>query len=234
MRCSRWFKYVAVLALCNFSACAHRTAEETLPTPPVASTPDALASLYDCVTGILETRPRALYWVHPLQGTEGAYVTTSFHWDTIRKYSGHEVIIFTRNQAAYYWMPGAKPDATGEVALGTYPVEATLPGKGNRRVGLYFEKRHPTAFVLVQQENAPKPGLAQISPRPLPPEYIAAELHELAWLGIQFFVHELLAGGTRAQTTELLRNATFLGSCRNHSPRLDTSLGELKDLLESP
>jgi hypothetical protein len=221
------------LALC-LGACAHRgpAPEPELPqTPDLA--PDKLGRLFDCVVALQRKDPGALYWVAPLQGAEGYFVTTQFHYSFTRKYSGHEIAIFSRDRAAYYWMPGAQPDATGFVPDGRYRVDAELPDH-SRAVRLTFEKRAPAAFVLLRQ--GPEPAgttdpVQRILPRPLDVSIIKEDLHELAFYGVNFYAQALRSDALHDQVVPALADSSFVASCRGITARLDTALSGFTEAL---
>src|SRR6185369_964911 len=93
---------VLAMALC-LSACAHG-AEVPVGTPDgPEGTPGLdgarVGKLFDCVVALQRKSPESLYWVAPLKEAEGYYVTTQFQHVPIRKYSGHEIVIFSKERA---------------------------------------------------------------------------------------------------------------------------------------
>src|SRR5690242_6839775 len=91
--------------------------------------------LFDGFALLQRRSPASLHWVHPLAGIEGAYVTARFQHPVLHRYSGHEIVMFTRERGSYYWMPGARRNATGHVPLGSYLVDAELAeGDGSVRL----------------------------------------------------------------------------------------------------
>lgn len=221
------------LAVC-LGACAHL---EPVPEPEPEQTPDLapdkLGRLFDCVVALQRKNPGALYWVSPLQEAEGYFVATQFHYSFTRKYSGHEIMIFTRDRAAYYWMPGAQHDATGFVPNGRYRVDAELPDH-SRAIRLTFEKRSPTAFVLLRQ--GPEPDgttgpMQRILPRPLDVSIIKEDLHELAFYGVNFYAQALRSDALRDQMVPALADPSLVASCQGITARLDTALAGLTDAL---
>lgn len=238
----------SALTIGAMAACAHApsppasapaaaaSAPATEPEPELPQTPDLtpdkLGRLFDCVAALQHQQPASLYWVSPLEGTDGLFVTTQFHYSFTRKYSGHEIAIFSRDRAAYYWMPGAQHDATGFVPMGRYRVDAELPDH-SRALRLAFEKRSPTAFVLLHQgaDDATGTGPVQrISPRPLPVEIINEDLHEMAFFAVTFYAQALRAHGLRSALLPSVTPASF-ASCRNLTQRLDTALAGLDDAV---
>jgi hypothetical protein len=224
---------VLALAVC-LGACAHVTPEPEpeLPQTPEL-TPDKVGRLFDCVVALQHKSPGSLYWVSPLQDAEGSFVATEFHYSFTRKYSGHEIVIFSRDRAAYYWMPGAQHDATGFVPNGRYRVDAELPDH-SRAVRLTFEKRSPTAFVLLQQGGEPEgtTGTVQrVLPRPLDVSIIKEDLHEMAFFGVAFYAQALRTEALRGQLLSALADRSFAAACRNLTGRLDTALAGLDDAL---
>src|ERR1044071_6586240 len=107
-----------------------------------------VAKLFDSFALLQERCPASVHWVHPLPGIHGTYVTTRFEHPVLHRYSGHEIVIFSRERGSYYWMPGARRNATGHVPLGSYLVDAEL-ADGGGSVRLRLDKRHPGAFVRV-------------------------------------------------------------------------------------
>ncbi|WP_095982232.1 hypothetical protein [Melittangium boletus] len=186
--------------------------------------------MFDCFAHLQRRSPESLYWVSPLEGAEGYFITTQFQHQPIRMYSGHEVVIFSKERSTYYWMPGAEHDATGAVALGSYQVEAELPEPG-KTVRLRLEKRHPTAFVLVGQGDASAGPTQRIHARKLLDWIINEELHELAHDSLNFQLQWLRSGGSREQVASVMADGAVASSCRNISLRLDTALGLLEDAL---
>jgi hypothetical protein len=221
------------LAVC-LGACAHVTPEPDPEVPQTPDlTPDKFGKLFDCVVALQRKSPGSLYWVSPLQEAEGYLVTTQFHSSFTRKYSGHEIEIFSRDRAAYYWMPGAQHDATGFVPNGHYRVDADLPDH-SRALRLTFEKRSPTAFVLLRQGPEPEgtTGTVQrVLPRPLDVSIIKEDLHEMAFLGVNFYAQALRSEALRGQVVSELADLSFAASCRGITTRLDTALASLEDAL---
>src|ERR1043165_1171264 len=130
-----------------------------------------VAKLFDSFALLQERCPASVHWVHPLPGIHGTYVTTRFEHPVLHRYSGHEIVIFSRERGSYYWMPGARRNATGHVPLGSYLVDAKL-AEGGPAMRLRLEKRHPTAFVLAPSSAADRDHdttVHGIVPRPLPP-----------------------------------------------------------------
>jgi hypothetical protein len=171
--------------------------------------------------------------VAPLKEAEGYYVTTQFQNVPIRKYSGHELVIFSKEHAAYYWMPGAEHDATGLVPPGVYRVEAELPEPG-RTVHLHLDKRHPAAFVLVSQGVEPEGTVQRILPRQLPEWIVNEELHDLAHDSLNFQLQALRSGVLREQVASWMADGSVASNCRNISQRLDTVLGLIEEELATP
>lgn len=194
---------------------------------------ERLGVLFDCFVTLQSKLPESLYWVSPLREAEGHYVTTQFHHAAIRHYSGHEVVVFSREHSAYYWMPGARPNATGFVPPGVHRVELRLP-ESDRTVRLRFDKRHPTAFVLAHQGAEQEGPVQPVFPRPLPAPVINEELRELVYASLNFQVQALRAGVLRDRVASTMVDGTVAAACRNLSPRLDTVLGLLEDELASP
>jgi hypothetical protein len=232
-----WLPPALAFALC-LGACAHaRPAAVAEPEPELPQTPDLtpdkLGRLFDCVAALQHKSPESLYWVAPLQDADGLFVTTQFHYSFARKYSGHEIAIFSRDRAAYYWMPGAQHDATGFVPDGQYRVDAELPDH-SRAVRLTFDKHAPAAFVLLRQgaEPAGTTGAVQrVLPRPLPVTIIKEDLHEMAFLGVTFHAQALRSQSLRDPMLPALADRSFARSCRNITQRLDTALAGLDDAL---
>jgi hypothetical protein len=231
----------AALTIGCAAACAHAppisaSAPATEPEPALPQTPDLtpdkLGRLFDCVAALQRQQPASLYWVSPLEGTDGLFVTTQFHYSFTRKYSGHEVAIFSRDRAAYYWMPGAQHDATGFVPMGHYRVDAELPDH-SRALRLTFEKRSPTAFVLLQQGSDDATATApvkRILPRPLPVEIIQEDLHEMAFFALTFYAQALRADALRDALLPAVTPGSFT-PCRKLTQRLDTALAGVDDAL---
>ena len=228
------------VALC-VGACAHVKEAEVKGTPGSTSgqeeagvkgtpglTADRVGRLFDCFTLLQRKSPESVYWVSPLQEAEGYFVTTQFHHSPSRMYSGHEIVIFGKDRAAYYWMPGALPDATGFVANGVYRVDAELPDH-SKTVRLRLEKRHPTAFVLLQ--DGLDGAVQRISPRPLDPVVTREELHDLAYYSLIFHAQALQLDGARSQVATRLADRTVIAACRNITPMLDTVAGYIEDKL---
>jgi hypothetical protein len=224
------------IALC-VSACTHlaKTPEGTpdgpLGTPGLGE--GRVGKLFDCFATLQRKSPESLYWVSPLKEAEGYYVTAQFQHLPVRMYSGHEIIIFSKELAAYYWMPGAEHDATGSVPQGFYRVEAELPEPG-RTVRLRLDKRHPSAFVLEGQGAEPEGTVQRILPRKLLEWIINEELHELAHDSLNFQLQALRSGLPREQVASVMDDGSVASSCRNISPRLDTAVGLLEDALAAP
>jgi hypothetical protein len=218
-------------------ACAHG-GETPVGTPDGPEGTPGLESarvgkLFDCVATLQRKSPESLYWVSPLKEAEGYFVTTQFQNVPIRKYSGHEIVIFSREHAAYYWMPGAQHDATGFVPNGVYRVEAELPEPG-RSVHLRLDKRHPTAFVLENQGTEPEGTVQRIFPRQLPEWVVNEELHDLAHASLNFQLQALRSGALREQVAAWMADGSVASNCRNISQRLDTVLGLLEEELAAP
>ncbi|WP_095987025.1 hypothetical protein [Cystobacter fuscus] len=216
------------------SACAHlESAPEGTPDGPLG-TPGLgegrVGKLFECFALLQRKSPESLYWVSPLEEAEGYYVTTQFQHLPIRMYSGHEIVIFGKESATYYWMPGAEHDATGSVPLGLYRVAAELPEPG-RTVHLRLDKRYPTAFVLVGQGAEPEGSVQRVLPRKLLEWIINEELHELAHYSLNFQLQALRSGLPREQVAAVMADGSVASSCRNISPRLDTALGLLEGAL---
>lgn len=233
---TRTISAVVALAVVCLGACAH-LAPAPDPEPEPEQTPDLapekFGKLFDCVAGLQRKNPGALYWDSPLQDAEGYFVLTQFHYSFTRKYSGHEIEIFSRDRAAYYWMPGAQHDATGFVPFGRYRVDAELPDHA-RVIRLTFEKRSPTAFVLLQQGPEPEGAAGpvhRILPRPLPVSILKEDLHELAFFGVNFYAQALRSDALRDQVLPALADRSFLASCQGITARLDTALTGLADAL---
>jgi hypothetical protein len=204
---------------------------EVLPPEPPATSPEEIGRLYDCFVALEERSPDALGWVTRVQ--PGTFLATEFHWEPIRKYAGHEVELFDRAGAAYYWMPGAMPNATGYVPKGVYTVAVDLPHAPGR-VQLKLEKRYPTAFVLLA--HGPDEGAAMhLAAQPLDPAVFAAELRELADFGLVAELQALGAEATRAAARQRLADGKALAACRGLAPRLDTAIGRIEtELRVSP
>jgi len=189
--------------------------------------------VFDAFALLQERSPASLHWVHPLPGIERAYVTTRFQHPVLHRYSGHEIVIFTRDRGSYYWMPGARHDATGHVPLGSYLVNAELAG-GRASVRLRLEKRHPTAFAWVPTSAAdrdPHTAAHRILPRPLPAGALHEELSALLETSLTFQLQATHAGVLQPQVIALMADGAVTRACRGISPRLDTLLGSLEDAL---
>lgn len=229
---------ISALAIAlSMSACTH-VAESPLGVPDgPPGTPGLdgarVGRLFDCVAALQRKSPESLYWISPLKDAEGSYVATQYQHLPARKYNGHEIMIFSKDHAAYYWMPGAEHDATGNVPLGVYRVEAELPEPG-KTVRLRLEKRHPAAFVLQRQGAEPEGPVQRILPRKLLDFLINEELHELAHDSLNFQLQALRSGLPRAQVAPVLADGSVASSCRGISLRLDTALGLLEDELATP
>lgn len=195
----------------------------------------SVRKLFDGFALLQRRSPAALHWVHPLPSIEGTYITTRFQHPVLHRYSGHEIVIFTRERGSYYWMPGARRDATGHVPLGSYLVDAEL-AEGGGSIRLRLEKRHPAAFVLVPP-SATNGDLHEpthrIVPRPLPPGVLPEELHALVEIGLIFQLQALHAGVLHPQVIALMADGAVATACRSISPRLDTLLGLIEDALSS-
>lgn len=228
------------ISLC-MSACTHVQPVQEEEEPPNIFTPglggERVGRLFECVSTVQRKNPASVHWVHPLEEAPGYFVTTQFDWVRIRMYSGHEIVVFGKEKAGYYWMPGAEHDATGLVPNGTYRVDGESPEPG-KMMHLRFEKRHPTAFVLLEQGSAlaaKKDEMARpISPRPLPYEWVAEEMHEIAYHGLNFYVQALRSESLRGQVAPLLADRALFNACRDVSARLDTVLGRIEDELATP
>ena len=191
--------------------------------------------LFDGVTLLQERSPASLHWVHPLPGIKGTYVITRFQHAVLHRYSGHEIVIFTRERGWYYWMPGARHDATGHVPLASYVVDAELAEVGGS-MRLRLEKRHPTAFVLAGPGAADHDGnttVHRILPRPLPPGVLHEELSALLETSLTFQLQAVHTGVLRPRVIALMADGAVAMACRGISPRLDTLLGLLEDALAS-
>ena len=230
---SRFFVLSAAICI---GACAH--AEKPAPgaAEGQASTTVSGADsgkLFDCFATLHGRNTETLAWVLPLDGAEGYFVTTELHYEPIRKYSGHEVVIFDRKGAAYYWMPGALPDAMGFVPEGVYVIDAELPGGQGKAVRLRLEKRYPTAFVLLEQGAAlaSADDVQRPPPQTLDHEIFVAELHELAHQSLGFLAQELRSAALRSLATERLADGAIVAACEKLSPRLDTLLERIADEL---
>ena len=192
-----------------------------------------VGKLFDGVALLQERSPASLHWVHPLPGIRGTYVTTRFQHTVLHRYSGHEIVIFTRERGSYYWMPGARHDATGHVPLASYVVDAEL-AEGGGSVRLRLEKRHPTAFVLAPPGAADRDRNAtvhRILPRPLPPGVLHEELSALLETSLTFQLQALHTGVLRPRVIALMADGAVTAACRGISPRLDTLLGLIGDAL---
>jgi len=112
-------------------------------------------------------------------------------------------------------------------------VDAELPDH-SRAVRLTFEKRSPTAFVLLQQGAEPEgtTGTVQrVLPRPLDVAIIKEDLHEMAFFGVAFYAQALRSESLRDQLLPTLADRSFAAACRNLTGRLDTALAGLDDAL---
>lgn len=140
--------------------------------------------LYECVAGLYRTNPKSLPWIHPIPHAPGYFLLTEMRSTIAQKYSGQELVIFDRDHAVYYWMPGAGPDATGDVPLGNYRVLTPIPGV-NPSVELELEKSRPDGFTLIYAGPDRSGTPQEILPRTVPPHYMENELHEIILLGLQ-------------------------------------------------
>jgi hypothetical protein len=200
-----------------------------------ASRTKPVGKLFDGLALLQGRSPSALHWVHPLPGINGTYVTTRFQHPVLHRYSGHEIVMFTRERGSYYWMPGARRDATGHVSLGNYLVDAEL-ADGGGSIRLRLEKRHPAAFALVPPSATHRDlheTAHRILPRPLPPGVLHEELSALVETGLTFQLQALRAGVLHRQVIALMADGAVTTTCRGISPRLDTLLGFIEDALAS-
>lgn len=227
--------HAAWIALC-IGACAHGRSPEPGPAPSaeVATSGAEVGRLFDCFATLYGKRPDALWWVSPLQKVSGHFVATEFRYEPIRKYSGHEIMIFDRDGAAYYWMPGALPDAMGSVPEGVHVIDAELP-RGGTSVRLGLEKRYPTGFVLQQQgpELAQVDGVQSLPPQQLDPVMFAGELRELAHRGLSFLVQALRSTALGSQAAGWLADGTVTAACQGLTPDLDSLVQRIEDELAS-
>ncbi|HEX4417759.1 MAG TPA: hypothetical protein VH165_07660 [Kofleriaceae bacterium] len=186
-----------------------------------------VGQLFDALAVLQRRSPAAVHWVHALPGVEGAYLTTRFQHPMLHRYSGHEVVIFTRDRGSYYWMPGARHDATGHVPFGSYRVDAELANGGVVRLRL--DKRYPTAFVLGAPEG--DDTVHRVVPRPLPPGVLHEELYALVEIALSFQLQVLHADGLHADVRAVMADGAVAAACRGITPRLDTLLGLIDDAL---
>ncbi|ADO73154.1 conserved uncharacterized protein [Stigmatella aurantiaca DW4/3-1] len=219
------------------SACAHGgETPEGIPDGPQA-TPGLegarVGKLFECFATLQAKSPGALYWVSSLKEAEGYYVATQFQYLPIRKYGGYEIVIFSKDHAAYYWMPGAQSDATGFVSQGVHQVEAELPGHEGT-VHLRLDKRYPNAFVLTGQGAELEGSVQRILPRQLLDWLINEELHELTHDGLNFQSQALRSGVLREQVASWMKDGAVTSACRNISQRVDKALGLLEEALAAP
>ena len=194
-----------------------------------------VGKLFDSFALLRERSPASLHWVHPLPGTHGTYVTTRFQHPVLHRYSGHEIVMFTRERGSYYWMPGARHDASGHVPRASYLVDAEL-ADGGGCTRLRFEKRHPTAFVLVPPNGSDRSlheTAHRILPRPLPPGALHEELSALVETSLTFQLQALHTRVLRPQVIALMADGAVTAACRGISPRHDTMLGLINDALAS-
>lgn len=195
-----------------------------------------VGKLFDGVALLQARSPASLCWVHPLAGIHGTYVTTRFQHPVLHRYSGHEIVMFTRERGSYYWMPGARHDATGHVPFASYLVDAEL-ADGGVPMRLRLEKRHPTAFVLVPPGATDRElheTAHRILPRPLPPGALHEELSALVETSLTFQLQALHTSVLRPQVIALMADSAVTTACRGISPRHDTLLGLIEDALASP
>lgn len=185
--------------------------------------------LFDALALLQRRSPAAVHWVHALPGIEGAYLATRFQSPVLHRYSGHEVIIFTRDGGSYYWMPGARHDATGHVPCGSYQIDAELASGGVVRLSLV--KRHPAAFVLAPSGGADPAH--RVVPRALPGGVLHEELCALVDAALSFQLQVLHAEVLHTEVRAVMADRSVAAACRGITPRLDTLVGLIEDSLDA-
>lgn len=183
-----------------------------------------------CFTGLQAYEPRLLSWVRAVPGAERLFLLLSFRDASLRHYSGHEVVLFDDREFLYYWLPGAKPNATGHVKPGRYTLllHTRTEGRGLR---LDLEKSQEGTFTVSQLELTSEPSLpghTALRPRSLDYErYFVPELEALVLAWLTESLQALGQGRLRPSAQEAARLSGLVEPCLALAPPVRTQAGEL-------
>lgn len=71
---------------------------------------------------LYKRNPSAFSWISVLEAKRSIYLVLDFLSPELQAYKGLEIAVFSPNQLACYWLPGANTKAFGSVAPGNYSV----------------------------------------------------------------------------------------------------------------
>ncbi|MDY7225115.1 hypothetical protein [Hyalangium rubrum] len=198
------------------------------------ATRDRARRAWTCFTGLYAYEPRLLSWAREVPGAERLYLLLTFSDAFLRRYSGHEVVLFNDTEFLYYWLPGAKPNATGYVKPGRYALLLHTRTEG-RRLRLELEKSEDGAFTAHELELTSEtslPGHTSLQPRSLDyGQYFVPELEALVLAWLTGYAQALHLGWVRPSAEESTKLATQVEPCREMEPLVRIRAGELLSRL---
>jgi hypothetical protein len=192
--------------------------------------------VWACFAGLHAYEPRLLSWVQAVPGTEGLYLLLTFSDAFLRRYSGHEVVLFNDTEFLYYWLPGAKQNATGHVPPGRYTLLLHTRTEG-RRLRLELEKSEDGGFTasgLALTSEPSLPGHTALQPRSLDyARYFVPELEALVLAWLTGYAQALHLGWVRPSAAETARLVARVEPCLALDPLVRIRAGELLSRLNS-
>ncbi len=187
-------------------------------------------AVWACFERLHAYEPKVLSWVLPVPGLDRRYLMLAFHTDFLRRYTGHEVVLFGEREFLYYWLPGARQNATGHVSPGHHALLLHTRTEG-LRLRLELEKSEDGALSVGEVAVTPEVALPErtvLSPRSLDyGRYFLPELEAVVMMWLTWHAQALHMGVLRPSPGEAERLAELVEPCRALNPAIRARAGEL-------